>query len=245
MDYRQYVLKKNEIRKVLFLSMAVTMTIAFLFYRSLWGIIFFPIVFIFLYKREKKLGHERRSQKLLEEFISGIRVLDTSLQAGISMENAWREVQKELKIMYGEDSYFFQEVREINHSVSLNVPVEKMVLDFGYRSGLEDIITFGELFAYGKRSGGNWRRIIQEVSQHIQDKYDARKEIEVMVASKKLEQQVMNVIPLGILLFLQVSSWDYMSVLYYNPTGIVCMSVCLAGYGGAIILSEKILQIQV
>lgn len=245
MDYRQYVLKKNEIRKVLFLSMAVTMTIAFLFYRSFWGIIFLPIVFIFLYKREKKLGHERRSQKLLEEFISGIRVLDTSLQVGISMENAWREVQKELKIMYGEDSYFFQEVREINHSVSLNVPVEKMVLDFGYRSGLEDIITFGELFAYGKRSGGNWRRIIQEVSQHIQDKYDARKEIEVMVASKKLEQQVMNVIPLGILLFLQVSSWDYMSVLYYNPTGIVCMSVCLAGYGGAIILSEKILQIQV
>lgn len=182
---------------------------------------------------------------LLEEFINGIRVLDTSLQAGISMENAWREVQKELNIMYGERAYFYQEVKEINHSVALNVPIEKMMLEFAYRSGLEDIITFAELFAYGKRSGGNWRRIIQEVAQHIQDKYDTRKEIEVMVASKKLEQQVMNVIPLGILLFLQMSSWDYMSVLYHNLAGVICMSLCLGGYGAAIVLSEKILQIQV
>lgn len=245
MDYRQYRLEKRDIGKVLLLSCVITIAIAFLFYRSLWGLCFLPIVIGMFYKREKKLGQERRSQMLLEEFINGIRVLDTSLQAGISMENAWREVQKELNIMYGERAYFYQEVKEINHSVALNVPIEKMMLEFAYRSGLEDIITFAELFAYGKRSGGNWRRIIQEVAQHIQDKYDTRKEIEVMVASKKLEQQVMNVIPLGILLFLQMSSWDYMSVLYHNLAGVICMSLCLGGYGAAIVLSEKILQIQV
>lgn len=245
MNYKQYTLKKRDIRKIILFSIVVTIAIAFLFYRSPWGMCFLPIVFVMFYRKEKQLGQERQRKGLLEEFISGMRVLDTSLQAGISMENAWKEVQKELKIMYGEKGYFYQEVKEINHSVALNVPIEKMVLDFAYRSGLEDIITFAELFSYGKRSGGNWKRIIQDVSRHVQDKHDAGKEIEVMIASKKLEQQVMNVIPLGILLFLQVSSWDYMSVLYHNPTGIVCMSLCLAGYGGAIILSERILRIQV
>ena len=161
------------------------------------------------------------------------------------MENAWKEVQKELEVMYGTSSLFFKEVNEINHSVALNVPIEKMIVQFAYRSGLEDVIVFAELFSYGKRSGGNWRRMMQDVVQHIQDKYDACKEIEVMVASKKLEQQVLNVIPLGILLFLQLTSWDYMSVLYHNPIGIVCMSFCLIGYAGAIFLAEKILQIQV
>lgn len=245
MDYRQYVLKREEVHKVLIFSIVVSVLIAFLFYRSFWGMVLFPVIFLLLYRREKSIGKERQSQRLLEEFISGIQVLDTSLQAGMSMENAWREVQKEIGIVYGDSSYFYQEVKELNHSVSLNVPIEKIVLDFGYRSGLEDVITFGELFSYGKRSGGNWKRIIQEVSQHIQEKQDARKEIEVMIASKKLEQQVMNVIPLGILLFLQTSSWDYMSILYHNLTGILCMSICLAGYAGAILLSGKILRIQV
>ena len=101
------------------------------------------------------------------------------------------------------------------------------------------------MFEYGKRSGGNWRRIIGDVVQHIQDKHDARREIEVMIASKKLEQQVLNVIPLGILLFLQISSWDYMSVLYHNMTGVICMSICLLLYGAGFLLSEKILQIKV
>lgn len=244
-DYRQYHFTKKDIGKVIVVSLLLSVLIAILFYRSIWGVCCMPVVFILFYKKEKESGLERQRQELLDEFINGIRVLNTSLQAGISMENAWREVQKELWIMYGENSLFFKEVKEINHSVALNVPIEKLILQFAYRSGLEDIITFAELFEYGKRSGGNWRRIIEEVAQHIQDKYDARKEIEVMIASKKLEQQVMNVVPLGILLFLQVSSWDYMSVLYHNPTGILCMSICLIGYGLALLLSEKILRIQV
>lgn len=221
------------------------MVFAFLFYRSILGMLCFPIIFWIVSTREKNVTKVRQNQKLLEEFVNGIRVLNGSLQAGLSMENAWIEVQKELLVMYGECGLFYKEVKEINHSVALNVPIEKLLLNFAYRSGLEDIIVFAELFEYGKRSGGNWKRIIQDVVQHIQDKYDAQKEIEVMIASKKLEQQVLNVMPLGILLFLQISSWEYLSVLYHNPTGILCMTICLLGYGMAFLLSEKILEIQV
>ena len=245
MDYREYMLSKVEKGRIILYSLGLTIGIAFLFYRSMWGMCCFPFLYFLFYKREKENGKEKRDQQLLGEFVNGIRVLNTSLQAGISMENAWREVQKEVQMMYGEESLFFKEIKEMNHSIALNVPVEKLMLGFAYRSGLEDIITFAELFEYAKRSGGNWRRIIGEVVQHIQDKYDARREIEVMIASKKLEQQVLNVIPLGILLFLQLSSWDYMSILYHNPVGIICMSVCLVVYGASFMLSEKILQIQV
>ena len=232
-------------RKIFLSSLLLSIILAFLFYRSIWGMLCFPIVFLVVLHREKQVVKTRRDEKLLEEFVNGIRVLNTSLQAGLSMENAWIEIQKELLIMYGEDALFYKEVKEINCSVALNVPIEKLLLTFSYRSGLDDIIMFAELFEYGKRSGGNWRRMIQDVVQHIQDKYDAQKEIEVMIASKKLEQQVLNIMPLGILLFLQISSWEYLSVLYHNPKGLLCMSICLAGYGAAYLLSEKILQIQV
>jgi tight adherence protein B len=245
MDYRIYILSKKDKISIFLYSLFFTILIAFLFYRSVFGIFCLPFVLRIFYKRKKEQGKELQSQRLLEEFVNGISVLNTSIQAGISMENAWKEVQKELEVMYGENSLFFKEVMEINHSVALNVPIEKLILGFSYRSGLEDIIIFAELFEYGKRSGGNWRRMIQEVVQHIQEKYDARREIEVMVASKKLEQQVLNVVPLGILFFLQFSSWDYMCVLYHNVTGILCMTICLVGYGAAFLLSERILRIQV
>ncbi len=232
-------------RRVVMVSLLLSMVLAFLFYRSLWGMLCFPFVFWIVSKREKEAAKTRQNKKLLEEFVNGIRVLNTSLQAGLSMENAWLEVQKEVFVMYGEHALFYKELKEMNHSIALNVPMEKLLLSFAYRSGLDDIIVFAELFKYGKRSGGNWKRIIQEVVQHIQDKYDVGKEIEVMVASKKLEQKVLNVMPLGILLFLQISSWDYLSVLYHNLRGVVCMTVCLIGYGAAFLLSEKILEIQV
>jgi tight adherence protein B len=245
MDYRIYILSKKDKKSMVISSIVFTALVSFLFYRSVYGVFCLPLVLWIFYKRKIKHGKEVQSQHLLEEFVNGVRVLNTSIQAGMSMENAWKEVQKELEVMYGENSLFFKEVKEINHSVALNVPIEKLILGFAYRSGLEDIIVFAELFEYGKRSGGNWRRMIQEVVQHIQDKYDAKREIEVMIASKKLEQQVLNVIPLGILLLLQLSSWDYMCVLYHNIAGILCMTICLVGYGAAFLLSEKILKIQV
>lgn len=232
-------------RKVFFIAIFISIVLAFLFYRSVWGMLCFPIVFCLILQREKGVVKTRQEQKLLEEFVNGICILSTSLQAGFSMENAWIEVQKELLVMYGEDSQLYREVKEINRSVALNVPIEKLLLNFAYRSGLEDIIDFAELFEYGKRSGGNWRRIIQDAVQHIQDKYDVQKEIEVMIASKKLEQQVLNVMPLGILFFLQIASWEYLSVLYHNMTGVLCMTICLLGYVGAYVLSERILKIQV
>lgn len=231
--------------RIVGLAVFLTVLVSVLFYRSAWGVLIFPVLVYFLYQKEKVTKKEEQKKALEEQFMNGIRVLNTSLQAGLSMENAWKEVQQETKIMYGEEALFFQEVKEINHSVEMNIPLEKPLLDFAYRSEVEDIISFAEIFDYGKRSGGNWKRIIDTTVLHLNEKYEARKEIEVMIAGKKMEQQVMNMIPLGMLAFLQFSAWDYMSVLYHNLLGIICMSFCLLGYMTVILLSQKLLQIKV
>ena len=55
----------------------------------------------------------------------------------------------------------------------------------------------------------------------------------------------MNGIPVFILAYLKLTSADYMEVLYGNMVGIIFMTVCLVAYGGAILLSEKIVNISV
>ena len=52
----------------------------------------------------------------------------------------------------------------------------------------------------------------------------------------------MNVVPLVILLYLNLTSPGYFDVLYGNVSGICIMSVCLLVYLAAYALSEQMLQ---
>ena len=79
----------------------------------------------------------------------------------------------------------------------------------------------------------------------MMERQEVKQEIEVMVAEKKMEQEIMNLLPLGILGFLQFSAWDYMQVLYHNWFGVIAMSLFLAAYVVAILLSRKILKIRI
>ena len=59
------------------------------------------------------------------------------------------------------------------------------------------------------------------------------------------EMKSKGVIRVFILLypFLKVTSMDFLNVLYGNVAGALFMTVCLAAYGGAIVLAEKIMTI--
>ena len=244
MKSKEAALSKRESFAVIFYSVGVTLLIMLLFYRSIWAIVWFPIVWILLRKQEKRKRAENKTNQLRVEFLHGIEVLNGSLQAGLSIENAWREVEKETRSLYGENSEFYQELREMNHRTAHNMPIEKMFLDYAYRCKLEEMIQFAELMEFGKRSGSNWKEIIDTTANQMKERQEAKQQIEVMVAEKKMEQQVMNPMPLGLLAFLQFSAWDYMSVLYHNWFGVITMSLFLVGYIVAIMLSQKILKVE-
>ena len=245
MDYSEYHFSWMERIKLILLSFGVTAVISWLFYRSFWGMCIMPFLLFLFQKREKRGCIEAQKKELHGQFVDFLKVVSTSLMAGMSMENAWREAARELEFMHGTSCVLYPEVKEINRLVENSVPMESVLIDFAYRSGVGDIISFGEVFEYGKRSGGDWRKIIEDTTFRMEEKYETEKEIEVMLAGKRMEQKVMSVIPLVMIAFLQVSSGDYMDVLYGNPIGICCMSICLLVYGIALYLAEKIMKIQV
>ena len=73
-----------------------------------------------------------------------------------------------------------------------------------------------------------------------EEKYDTSKQIEVLLAQARLEQRIMNLMPLGIILFLSLTTGDYLDVLYHNAMGITCMTLCLSVYGVAFHLAERL-----
>ena len=55
----------------------------------------------------------------------------------------------------------------------------------------------------------------------------------------------MSLMPAGIIVYLQMTSPGFLSVLYGNPFGIAAMSICLAIYAAAYWMGRKIVDIEV
>ena len=88
-------------------------------------------------------------------------------------------------------------------------------------------------------------KIIQQVARMLGDKIDVKKEIETAVSAKKSEQWIMSLMPAGIILYLQVTSPGFLSVLYGNWFGVCMMTACAGIYGAAWWMGKRIVDIEV
>ena len=245
MDYNVYRISLKEYLILILASLAAGGIVSYLFYESWLGILLAPIFFVLLKKRKIHQEIQKRKTTLSEQFMDALKAVSTALLAGYSMENAWIEAQKESELLHGKASLMYQEVDEMNRAVQMNVPLEQKIEEFAIRSGVEAIASFAEIFSFAKRSGGNFVQIIDSTTHRMCGKFETEREIEVMVASKKMEQKVMDVVPIGIIAYLKISAMGTLDVLYGNLFGVCFMTVCLALYVGAIYLSERILDIRV
>lgn len=245
MNYKTYNFSRYEIIGIFLQAILISVLIAYLFYRSVWGMFLFIVLFVLIWKKKRISCIEKRQRLLHGQFMDALKLVSTSLVSGMSMENAWKEAANEMRTMHGDKSILYRELSEMNRFVKANVPMEKVLMEFAYRTGVEDIINFAEVFTYGKRSGADWRKLIADTTLRMEEKYETEKQIAIMLAEKRLEQRVMSVIPLGMILFLQISSDGYMDVLYGSLFGVICMTICLIIYGVALFMAERIMKLKV
>lgn len=244
-DYRDYHMTKTEWLAGLFAGIGITVTFAYLFYRSLYAIIFLCPIIPFCIGAQKKRLCKRRLVGLKLQFKDALQAISAALQAGYSMENAIIEAHDDMRNMYGECSLIVSELEIITGGIRNSRTVEELFLNLARRSGIEDIREFAEVLALTKRGGGDLVSVIRICSVTIGDKIETSKEIETLIAAKKLEGRIMDVIPCFMILYMDLSSPGFFDVLYQTLFGRVLMTVCLAAYLGAILLSEKIMSVEV
>ena len=193
----------------------------------------------------KKELKERRLQKLNMEFKEGITILSSFLSAGYSVENAFAASVRELTAMYGADSLITREFAHMEGQMRINRAAEQVLMDFADRCGLDDVKNFAEVFSVAKRSGGTLVSIISHTASVIGDRIRIQDEIRTMNASKQFEQKIMNLIPFFIVIYIDATSPGFFDVMYHTGAGRILMTVCLAVYAAALILSKKIMRIEV
>ena len=244
-DYRKYRVTGKDIAICLVQAAGLSAAVGWLFYRSIWGIFSVIIVLPFVLVSYRRRAVKKQQLMLREQFKECIRVVTASLYSGYSVENAFREAEKELVHLLGERADMCQELRVINQQIRLNMPEESLLRDLAERSGVEEISGFGQVFGYAKRNGSDFVRILKDTTLRISEKAGLEQELQIMVASRQLEQKIMNVIPLGILFFVQLSSPGFLDIMYAGALGRTIMSICLVVYGVAYLISGRIVDIRI
>ncbi len=244
-DYNKYTFLFHERLKYTLQGACLILVLGSLFYQSLIAILLLsPLILLYIRIKRKELI-EKRKWKLNLEFRDGITSLSAALCAGYSAEHAFEETIKDLRLLYSENSLIIQEFYYMVNQIRVNVTVENTLRDFGERTGIEDILSFSEVFSTAKRTGGDLTKIIKTTCNTINDKIEVKREIITLITAKKLEANIMNVIPILILCYLFLSSPGFLDPLYHNLSGIIIMTILLAGYMGAYLLSQKIIAIKV
>ena len=91
-----------------------------------------------------------------------------------------------------------------------------------------------------KRSGGNIAEVIKNTSAIINDRIEVGQEVDTMLAERKFEQKVLNIVPILMILMLSATAPEYMSPVFSTGTGRFTMSVSIVLLALAWLISSKV-----
>lgn len=245
MDNINYRLSAKEWALCLFGYMGIISILSFLFYDSVWGFIsLLPFLFFYI-GHTKKASVSKHQEQLNREFLKALQSLSSSLAAGFSPENALFETAIDMEKLYGRKSVIYRELTQINNQIANGTRCEDALISFARRTGNEAIRDFAMIFSIANISGEDFVKVITSCTEIIQSSNAIKEEAKVLIRGKQYEQKIMNVIPLGIIAYLRISSGSFINVLYHNVLGVLVMSLCLALYVLSIYIAERISKIEV
>lgn len=244
-DYSVYVMNREEKIKCYIQGFVVIGLVLWIFYQSIAIILICsPLTYIYVKQLCKKKCRERKWELTLQ-FREGVQALVAALSTGYSIENAFIQAIKDLKLLYMKETMIIKEFEYIVYQIQMNMPVENALEDFALRSMVDDIKSLSEVFATAKRTGGDLIKILRSTSRMIGDKIEVTREIITMMSSKKFEANIMGVIPIGIILYMKISSPGFLDPLYHNILGGLVMTVSLIIYIISFTLMNRILAIEI
>lgn len=245
-DYSKYKLTFKE--RLFYSATAgfVLFTIGFIFYHNLLISFFLALLGLLYQKVKVKELIDSRKLELTLQFKQSLYSLSSALGAGKSVENAFKEVIEDLKILYpNSNTYIIKEFEIINRRFENGEPIENAIQDFSRRADVEDIYNFADVFVTCKRTGGDLVEVIRRTSNIISNKIETQQEVTVLISQKKLEAKILSIAPFVIVALITFSSEDYMEPLYRFGIGTVVMTISLIILVISYLLSKWIMNIKV
>lgn len=261
-NYRVYQMSANEKALYFVIAFVVGVAVAYLFYGGIgkdkYGdptvltYILDVIVMlaggflaakIFLPIRKQQIIDSRK-KKLRKQFIDLLDSLSSSISSGKNVPSAFVAAREDLSVQYTPDAFIMQEVDNIISGIKNNIDVGSMLLNFGERSGIPDIRTFGRVFETAHSKGANLKDVVRNSHLILSNKCEIEAEIETKVASNKNEQYIMLIMPVILIAMIKMAGSDF-GDNFTTPSGIISTTIAIGMFIGSYFLGRQILKIEV
>lgn len=223
--------------------MAFEAAAVWLFYKSLWAVLPLLPVSCLLALRSREEVRRRQNRELAEQFVEALEAAVTALQAGVSSENAFRDARREMVLRFGEAAAISRELYRLCAGLDSHVPLEDLLTSLAERTGIEEVREYAAVFSICKRRGGDMAAVTQRSAGLIRARMESENEIEAALASRRMENRIMNAVPFAIIAYVSAASPGFFDVLYHNVFGILFMTACLLIWLLAMEMSRRILRI--
>ena len=260
-NYKVYYMSKLEKTLYIILAFIVGAAIGYLFYGGIgkdeYGqatavtyslniiiptIVGIIAVKLFLPVRTKSII-EKQQGKLTRQFRDMLEALSTSFGAGKNVVDAFRSVYDDMKMQYEEGAYILDELEIILSGIDNNIDIEELLLDFGIRSGNEDIESFSKVFQICYRKGGNIKDTVRTTYEILNDKMEIKEDIETVVTANKTEQNIMLIMPIALIGMMKGMSPDF-AANFVSPAGIIATTLSIIIFVAAYFIGNKVLEIK-
>lgn len=226
------------------MAVGVTAALAWLFFRSLLAVcITFPAGVGFYLEQKKRRSFIREQERRIQ-CKDALLAVSASLSAGYAFENALPQARTAVVQIWGADSLIVQEWERMEAGLALHIPVEQVFEAFAKRMKLPEISQLAGLLSIAKRSGGRLGMLMKTCASQMEERIQVEAEIRNRLTEKRMELSIMLLMPPGILLYLQVCSYEIVAALYETLWGHVFMTGCLLVYGLGWWIGMRILDIR-
>lgn len=260
MNYNEYHFFKGEYLLYLMIFFVCGGAVGFIFYGNLFmedgeptllshisNVIVFASVGIlairiFLPRRRKQLIVKQKSTLRLQ-FREMLAALSTAYLSGENTMSAFASAQKDMIAQFGDTSFIAVELTEIVTGIYNGGQIDELLLDFGQRSGVEDINDFANIFQICQSKGGNMKEVVRNSYDLIGEKLSINDEIQTKITSNQMQQNIMSVVPIVMIAFLRFSSSAF-AASFATLKGVIAMTVAAGIFIGSYLYGEKITDIK-
>ena len=219
--------------------------ISYLFYQSLLAFLFLQPFVVYLVTLQRKKNRKQRQKVARLELKEGLSSLIANLRAGYSLENAFLQTKIELQRMYSPHSVIVKEFDTIVRQQELKVPIEELLIGMANHLHMDEAIQFSNMVALGKRTGGDLIHIMSKTVENIGQIQEVEEEIDTLITGKRMEQNVMCVLPFFIIGYVSITNPHYYANMYHNLLGVLFMTVMLLLILVAKIVGDRLIGIEV
>ena len=192
-DYKVYILSSREKMTSLLAGFLIGFVAAYIYFGN--GTLAIIVGCVAAWRAvpmyQKHLLNKRKKELRLQ-FRDMLESLSNSFTVGMTSSRAFHAAYDDMLVEHGSNSYIAEECGLIcaTHD-NQGVEIRDLVTDFGQRSGIDDIKSFG----------GDIGKVVRETRDMIGEKIETELEIQTMITGQKNQLNILMIMPFVAVMF--------------------------------------------